>query len=206
MQRSLLLTSGLLGLLCAILPEIVAAAAPTVNPCQNMPSGFCQIGEQVNIRNRFVTDMAKFFVGGAAGLSVLFVVWGGFQMIMSLGDESKMTKGRNSVIFALGGFALTLASQTIVTVVVSRFTPLAGSTGPVLLEIQAVLVALMLNAFNVVFVAVAVIAGFRMVISHGKSDEFTKARNTLIFSVIGAFIVNVSKALVAGMLTYGFGG
>ena len=192
-----------LGLL--ILPTSVLAQPPQpgVDPCSGI--GGCERNGQALI-GLAVQNVAAVFVAVAAGAAVLFVVVGGFQMLISFGNESTATKGRNSVIFALSGFALTLAAQAIISFVVN--CAFAGnihltSTNPAL-TLMATAVNIMMSVFNVVFALVAIGAGFRMVLGHGKSDEFTKARSTLLFAIIGAVVINVARALVNIVLTTGF--
>ncbi|MDA1208923.1 MAG: hypothetical protein O2904_02725 [bacterium] len=147
-------------------------------------------------------SLGKIFLAGAAGFAILFVVYGGFMMLMSFGDESKVTKGRNAVIFSLGGFALTLVSQTIVSFVVTKYGSLAGaapSSGGPLIDVMEISVGIMLGAFNAVFALIAVVAGIRFVISHGKTDEAQKAKTMIIWAVIGALVINTAHVLVRGI-------
>jgi len=149
-----------------------------------------------------IESLGKIFLAGAAGFAVMFVVYGGFMMLMSFGDESKVTKGRNAVVFSLGGFALTLVAQTIVSFVVGKFGGLAGtapSAGGPLIDVMTIIVGIMLGAFNAVFALVAVVAGIRFVTSHGKTDEAQKAKSMVIWAIIGALVVNTAHVLVRGI-------
>lgn len=190
---------SIIGLLLYTLPTAVQA----IDPCATI--GGCQANAQTFIFPTAINNVAALFVAVAAGASVVFVVYGGFLMLLSFGDESRVTKGRNSVIFALGGFALALASQAIISFIVntSAANSLHTASGNPALALMKVAVDVMLGVFNTVFLLVAVTAGIRLVVGSGKSDQFGKAKTQLIFAVAGAIVINVARALVNIVLTAG---
>lgn len=189
-----------------LLAPVLAYAAPGVDPCGVLGVGYCDASLGEGIINTGISQTGLLFAGIAGGAAVLFGVIGGAQMLLSLGNDSQVTKGRNALIFALGGFALVLASQAIVSFSVANASAagLHTSTNP-FVTLMASIVAIMLRVLNSVFVIVMVAAGIRMIISHGKSDEFNKAKQTLIFAVAGAFVINVAHTLVRGIFATGFG-
>lgn len=187
-----------------LIPSITAAqpAQPSVDPCGAI--GGCTLNGEL-IMSVTAQNIAALFISVAAGASVLFVIFGGFQMLTSFGNETNSTKGRNAVLFALGGFALTLASQAIVSFTINSALSanLQNASNNPALSLMATAVRQMMNVFNIIFVIVAIGAGFRMVLGHGKSDEFTKARTTLIYAIAGAVIINVARALIYVVLNAG---
>src|SRR3989339_1448153 len=111
------------GLLFA--PVAAIAAPPGIDPCWTLGAGFCDSAAGQSVIDDGIVRTGLLFAGLAGAAAVLFAVIGGAQLLLSFGDESKITKGRNSMIFALGGFALVLASQAIVSFVVAS----AGAGG-----------------------------------------------------------------------------
>ena len=186
-------------------PSVAFAAPPTpgVDPCGRI--GGCSTNGQELI-GILIQNTASVFVSVAAGLSVLFIVVGGFQLILGFGNDGMITKGKHSVYYALGGFALALSSQAIVSFVLNSAYAggLATAVDNPALAVMRVMVDTMLNVFNAVFVAIIVIAGTRMVINHGKQEDITSSRSTLKHAVIGAALVNIARALVHIILTAGF--
>ena len=193
------------GLLFA--PVAAIAAPPGIDPCWTLGAGFCDSAAGQSVIDDGIVRTGLLFAGLAGAAAVLFAVIGGAQLLLSFGDESKITKGRNSMIFALGGFALVLASEAIVSFVVASAGAgrLHTASNPFIGGMQLITNTIVV-ALNILFVLVMVVSGIRMVIGHGKSDEFTKARQALIYAVAGAFFVNVAHALVRGILATGFGG
>lgn len=152
---------------------------------------------------RFITDvLPPVFLSIAGGVTVLFVVWGGAQMIVNFGDESAITKGRQNVIQGIIGFAVVLVSQAVITFVANRSAGIEFSENP-FLDLMQLGVNVILAVFNIVFVAVMVFAGFRMVIGRGEQDEFGKAKTTLTGAILGAVLVNTAYAFVKAVISIG---
>jgi hypothetical protein len=181
------------------LVTVAMARDPTVDPCLGVPGG-CP---PENVLVKAIDPIAGFlFIGAEAG-AVLFVVIGGAQMILSMGDDSKAQKGRTSVILALFGYILALASQTVVHFVHTHFMAVVTETEKPGVAIMATIVRMTVALFNITFAAVVVYAGFRLVISWGKAEEHTKAWNSILWAVTGAVIINVAGALVRAVTLTG---
>ncbi len=182
-----------------LLPLFAISPVSAQDPCVAVPGGCAP----VNVLLNFVQALGELLVNVAAGAAVLFVVWGGMQMIVNFGDEGKMTQGKNSVIYALIGFGLVLASQSIVAFVQVQAAPIGASLNP-LITAMAVAVDTMYKLFNVAFVIFVMYAGIRMVIGRGDQTAFTQARTMLIWVLGGALVINVAHALVYAVLGLGF--
>jgi len=181
----------LMGLM--ILP--VMAAAQVTDPCTFLGS-WCGAA---NVPQNAIPVIANLFIGVAAGTSVMFVIVGGFLMLISLGEEGNVQKGKMAIVYALIGLAITLLAQAIVAFIGERFGTLYLSTDPIL-DFMTFAVGAMVIIFNSVFVLMMVLAGFRMVFARGNADEFCKSRNMLIWAAIGAMFVNIANALVSTVL------
>lgn len=191
-MRYLYFIFGIIGLIA--IPEI--ALMQDVDPCEFI-SGGCPAS---NVPAEAIPVIANLFIGVAAGASMMFVIVGGFLMLVSLGEEGNVQKGKMAVIYALVGLAITLLAQSIVAFVGTRFIGLSVAADP-FITFMASAVASMIIVFNSVFILMMVLAGFRMAFARGNADEFNKAKGMLIWAAIGAIIVNVARALVATVLT-----
>lgn len=150
----------------------------------------------------FIYNIAFILVEIVSGLSVLFVVIGGAHMLMNFGDDSIITKGKKSIFYALGGFALALSSQAIVSFVVAH-TMTISPTSPHL-EIMRVMVSAMLFIFNGVFALMMLFYGFKLVLARGQQSELDTVKKGLTWTVFGALAVNLSYALVEATVNLGF--
>jgi hypothetical protein len=61
---------------------------------------------------------------------------------------------------------------------------------------------MMVTLFNSLFFVAITVAGIRMLLSHGKPDEFGKARTMVAWAIGGAIIVNLGKALVQAAIGF----
>lgn len=188
-----------------LLAPVLALAQGGEGACALLGGGFCDSGSGDAVIQSGLSTIGKFFVGIAAGSAVLFGVVGGMQLLLSFGDESKITKGRNSLILSLAGFSLVLASQAVVSITVNNVGDFTNSNNP-FIDMMSVAVSVMVGALNAVFILIMVLTGVRMVIAQGKSDEFSKARRAFVYAFVGAFFVNLSRAFVQGLLNSSFSG
>ena len=154
----------------------------------------------------FLPPVASLLISVVAALSILFVVWGGLLMITSLGDDSKINNGKNSIIYALVGFMVALASQTLVSIVVNHASGISGGASAYdnpIIDTVSIAIGIMLSIFNVVFFLIVIATGFRLVLAHGKTEETDTSKKMLIFAIVGAIIINLSKSIVGIVLNMG---
>lgn len=135
----------------------------------------------------------------AAGLTVLFIVWSGFNMIIAFGDESKTSQFKNGVINALGGLGIVIVAQVLTSFVGTQDYNLGATVLPVGLIGAAV--EILITLMNVAFVIAIILGGLRMVYAQGKSDEYNKGKQTVTWCVVGAIIINVANALVQAFVS-----
>lgn len=64
-----------------------------------------------------VVNILSYVVGVA---SVIMIIFGGLKFITSNGDSNNIASGRNTIIYALVGVVIFLASQLIIRFVLSR--------------------------------------------------------------------------------------
>lgn len=194
---------AILALIALVFPELMYAALPPYPvDClgvQTLPG--CGPASNILVTSTIPSLIRLFMrVLGAGG--VILIVWGGFQMIMSLGDESKITKGKWGIIYALGGLTLAILSEVIVTFVVTETYVGGPASDLVVSGIFPSALRILLSVLNAVFGLVIVFAGIRMVMSRGKTEEFSKGKAIIQWAILGAIIANISKALIWGITTF----
>jgi hypothetical protein len=65
----------------------------------------------------FISRIAQFLTFIAAAVAVLYMVWGGYNFITANGDDDKVKKGKDTLIYASVGLVVTIVAYTIVLVV-----------------------------------------------------------------------------------------
>lgn len=179
-----------------LLPVLTMAVPyPGADPCQYIAArcGTSTAGV-VNMIVKGIETIATFLAVGGGALAVVYSVIGGFQMLLSFGDEGKFNRGRSSVTWALVGFGLMLGSQVIANFIYDRATIAAGATAP-LIGLMEVVVSTIVGLLNTFFVLIVMFAGVRAVIGRGKTEEFTSAKHAVGFAIAGAIVVNLARAL-----------
>lgn len=150
----------------------------------------------------FIVNIALILVEIVSGLSVLFVVIGGAFMMTNFGNETSIEKGKKSVFYALGGFALALSSQAIVSFVVAQSMAISPTSPHV--EIMRVIVSAMLFIFNGVFALMMLFYGFKLVLARGQQSELDSVKKGLTWTIFGALTINLAYALVEATVNLGF--
>jgi type IV secretory pathway VirB2 component (pilin) len=69
----------------------------------------------------FVIQIINWAISGSALLAVIMVVAAGFQYIVSMGDEKKISNANRSLIFSLLGMILVFIAPTIIQFVLDNF-------------------------------------------------------------------------------------
>jgi len=165
--------------------------------CQGVPFGACDTQNTNTVTVEILPKIAKFLLEVAVGLSVLFIVWGGILMLISMGDDAKTTQAKWAIVYALMGLFGAILSQVFVGIVAE--TPLVGDDTAASIIHRAV--KILVNAMNVIFLSVIIFAGIRMLMGHGQPEGFDRAKKAIMWAIAGAVIVNVARTLVGAVLT-----
>ncbi len=147
--------------------------------------------------NLFLTGIPKvavFILQTAAGISVLSIVWAGFQMILSWGDTGKIGQAKNAIFFSILGLAISVLSQFFISSVVSEYVPTQDPSS-IHLDIIRGIVNYLRNILNGALAVAIVFGTVRMVMAQGKQDEFAKGRTAVVWAAIGAIVVNFAVAI-----------
>lgn len=181
-----------------LIERVYAAVPPTVcGPLIGCPEGASPSAVSAsNIVLNNIPDLVSLMIVIAAGSAVLFIVWAGFQMVIAIGNDSKVSEARWSIMYVLLGLIVVILAQSAVGFVGTQSYGV-GSTGPELpVTLLRTAVSILLAIFNAAFIVAIIIGGIRMVYAQGKSDEFDTGRKMIYWSVIGAVAANLANAAV----------
>ncbi len=135
----------------------------------------------------------------AGGGAIIAIVIAGVKMLLSQGDDGKVTSAKMGIMYALGGLGIAITASSIVSFVTTE-DYWSDSTIPGLLTSA---IRIIMTLFNVAFAIIIIIAGIRMVISQGASDEFSKSGKSIQWAIIGAVVVNLAKVIIQAFLNIG---
>ena len=191
-KRSLI--AGLL-----LLPGIVLAqATPPYPSCGNLPG--CGTASNV-IATGVIPVVATLILRIAAALTVLAVVWAGYSMMIEQGDESR-SKQKWAIFYALIGLSIAILSQSLVSFIATEDLGQSNASDFIVGGVIKGVIGLLLNLTNITFAIIIILSGIRMVIAQGKTEEFSKARHTILWTIVGAVVINAAQVIVRIITTY----
>lgn len=195
MSKKLILTGTMLA---GILTPLLLHAAPSslVIYCGNLPGcGTSTMG----IFGRILTvllariNIYGYIFGG------LMIAVGGYMVLTSIGNDERMNKGKSTIIWALVGVFLTNTAQLIVQAVFLETQSIGGSSD-IFISIAQTIMGSIFQLLYISLFGIALFSGMQMVLSRGKDEEMTKARNALAYAAVGALIVNLASYLINALV------
>ncbi len=188
----------------SVICGLALACVPLLSPlvlgaglCEGLDPALCAGGGPNVVTATVLPQTAKLLLNIVAGLSVLFIVWGGILMLISMGDDSKTAQAKWAIIYALIGLFGAILSQVFVGFVAKE--PL--TVGATEMTVIQKAVTFLVNAMNVLFIIAIIFAGIRMLLGHGQPEEFTRAKKVIMWAIAGALVVNVARTLVRAVLS-----
>ena len=139
-------------------------------------------------------NIASMLTGILGYLAIGFVIYGGFQYMLSRGNPAGTASAIKTITNALIGLAI-CCSASIISGAISDIVVQAKGTGSDVGFVQ--------HLFNSAFMWAGIIAtimvvynGFQYIISAGDTSKVVKAKNGLTASIIGLIIVLAAAAIV----------
>lgn len=142
-------------------------------------------------------------------IAVFFILYGGFLYMTGGANPSMIERGRKTIFSAVIGLVIGLGSVAIVNLL---FSGLFGSTGTTSSGgIEGIVnmsgEQLLTNALNltyfiagIVAVIVIIIAGMSYITSNGDPAKITRAKNMILYAVVGLIIILVAFT-ITGFVT-----
>ena len=162
------------------------------DPCLHVPGG-CDAQNVLVEQAIPAAGELMLRIAGAGG--VLMIVWAGYLMLFSTGDETKFGKGKTAILYAVIGLIITVASQSIVQLVITEPAIQALQGSPDELAFFARAVDILTTLFDIFFLIIIIYSGITIVIGLGKEDASTKGKHMLTWAIIGAIVVNLARVI-----------
>lgn len=140
-------------------------------------------------------NIVAMVMGVMGYLAIGFVMYGGIQYMTAQGDPGKVAKGKKTIMNSVIGLAITMSASIISGAIVGIMNGAKGSA-----ENGA---AFFQEIFNKVFVWSGIIAaimiiygGIQYVTSTGNPAGISRAKTTILYSIIGLLVVIAASAIV----------
>jgi hypothetical protein len=189
--------------LLLFVPSAVFAANELWIYCGNLPGCSALPGLPVPFEEKFSAVLILLFQRlpqYAYTFGILFIMIGGAYILTSAGDTEKVTKGKNTITWAvIGIFVAEFASDFVNFIVLEVNNRLTGTD--LFFSVANTLMSSIFDLMYIAILGIALFCGMRMVVSFGKEEEFSKARQGLFYAALGAIIINLAQQLVNAFST-----
>lgn len=146
---------------------------------------------------RIALNIVRIILLAAGYLSATFIIVGGFKYITSAGSPDGSVKARKTILNAVIGLVISIFSVAVVNVIT---TVIGGTidqaTGLPMVAADSTTLTAILNTVyfwaGVIAVIMVIVGGLLYAISGGNSSNVTKAKDTIIYSVVGLIVVIVA--------------
>jgi len=142
--------------------------------------------------------------------TIAMVVYSGFRMIISQGNEEDVSQAKSSLQWSISGLVVILLAFAIV-VAVGKFFQINTNINPNASQIQSPLlsdnvISLAQNVFNgflsvvgIVAIFFIVISGFRYITARGDDEQVSQAKKGLEWSIIGLVVASLAFVIVTAV-------
>ena len=164
--------------------------------------------ENVDDTESLKADIWKILVNISIDITVIasylllgYIIYGGYQYIFSGGDTGKVATGKKALNQAFIGMAIVLSANVIMGAIRGAFagggelTPNADANALITGTIQWVIAVA-----GIIAVIFVVGGGILYITSAGDSQKLQKAKNMILYSLIGLVIVALSE-IISGFIS-----
>lgn len=150
------------------------------------------------------------FFKAAGLLAVIYVIYAGAKYILSQGSPDETAKARTGVINALVGLAIAMVAIATVSFIgaqvgnyrggqighldLGSLPNPAGAEGSSLIQTA---LSITFGILGAVSFLVIVIAGLQYILSQGDAQTVSKAKNTIIYALVGLVLAIVAQSVVS---------
>lgn len=124
-------------------------------------------------------------------IAVGFIIYAGYAFLTSGGDPSKAAKARKSLVSSIAGILIALSSSILVNTISEFIVPSSDAA-----DVLTGALNLAFSVCGVIATAFIVYGGFQYISSTGNPGKAQKARQVLIYAIIGLLVV-----LLASLIT-----
>lgn len=131
-------------------------------------------------------------------VAIGMIIYGGFLYMTSAGVPDKAASGMKTIVSASIGIIIATSAVAIKNLVWTAVIGNANDYGVYEANTQAVLQAALNTVYFIagsIAVVMIIIGGLNYTTSSGSADKMTKAKNTLLYAIIGLVIVIAAYAI-----------
>lgn len=133
-------------------------------------------------------------------IAFFFILYGGFQFLTGGNNPAQIEKARKTLLNAVVGLIISFAAIAIVNLIFNAVGPVSTTNGinvPTATpeEVLKNGLNIMYGLVGIIAVIVIIIGGITYATSAGNSASITKAKNMLLYAVIGLVVIIAAYAI-----------
>ncbi len=139
-------------------------------------------------------------------LTVIMIIYGAYQFIMAGGDVGKTMKAKKTLTNAIVGLIIAIMAWGVITYISNDFLQLTNGSNAMKLPENSIDVTLRAalqlatSLIGIIAVVFIIYSGIQYTTSSGDAGKIQKAKNTIVYSIIGLAIAILSFAIVTWVL------
>ena len=150
-----------------------------------------------NISNNVVVIAAYLVLG--------YVIYGGYLYLLAAGDTNKTAAGKKTLVHAFTGLAIVLLAKIIVSSIHMALLHNSGAFKEDCLNASCTtannlvtyLIQWVIGVAGIVAATFIVIGAISYITSSGEASKLQKAKNTILYALIGLAIVGLAEVITA---------
>jgi riboflavin synthase len=137
-----------------------------------------------------------------AVVAVGYIIYGGFQYLISQGEPDRTRAAKDSIVNALVGLVIAILATTIVNFIGTRLSGNAGTTNlglpKVVFDTQTIpgIIGIIMAIMGAVCLIIITAAGLKYTLSMGDPNATKKAKDTILYAFIGLLVAILATTLV----------
>lgn len=187
-----------------ILTTIIIALGPFnfIGILYNGMPGFVVINSGSAVAFQAI-GIAQWLTGISVIMGIMFIIIGVLRAVASLGEEAAYTSARHQLLHVIVGVVLISGAYLVeLALFGSANGPGEVVTGALSIEPNPLIglisekIFLVLNIITLIAVGILIYAGFRMIISFGREEDFNNAKSLALRVIVGLLVLTLSYSLV----------
>ena len=159
-------------------------------------------GQLVGAVAIIATNILKDFTVAAGYLLLGYAIWGGYLYMFSSGDPGKAANGKKALIHAFTGICIVICAYTIfgtIRIALAGNSDISSCTTGCVepSEMVSSLVGWVGGIAGAVCALFILIGAWGYITASGDANKLQKAKNTLIYAIIGLLLVAFAEVLTA---------
>lgn len=200
-----------------LIPAISLAYTNGPCPAAGTSTALCNplASKSITTFPQVIYEMLNLMSGLIIGLSIVYILFAGFRMVVSQGNTEEVEKSKAGLQWTILGFILGIMSYVIIAATgnyigVKDVDPNLGTSvqNPITSGTFAVFITKMITGLfevlGVVAVLMIIISGFKYITAQGNEEQTEQAKSGLQWAIIGlalallAYVIVVATAKLFG--------